>query len=167
MAGGVLLLSLWMTGCEPTVMDSSTAQQTTGPREHVNLAYWQPTPKSVRVYPSTRFVKEAGNAVLEARFELNDEMGDPIKAAGTFRVELYSVDESAGHTPVQILYEWEATVLTLEEQRLHYDPITRGYLFRLRVENLKAARQPTLLRVTFIPASGGRLESEALIRPEW
>ena len=75
------------------------------------VAVWRPRPVSIRVYPSTRLVVQDGEAILEARVELSDEMGDPIKAPGEFRLELYS-DETK-----QQLYAWRVRVLTLDEQR--------------------------------------------------
>jgi hypothetical protein len=94
-------------------------------------------------------------------------MGDPVKAAGTFRIELYSVDEVLGNAPRRLLYTWNAETTTLDQQREHYDPITRGYMFRLGVDNLRIAKQATLLKVAFTPPDGTRLEAEAVIKSEW
>ncbi|MEZ6193555.1 MAG: hypothetical protein R3C45_19980 [Phycisphaerales bacterium] len=158
-----------LPGCEPAATDTpSVAGASAGTKEVTKPgSYWRPEVKSIRVYPSTRFIRESGRAILEARFELYDEMGDPLKAAGTFQVELYSIDESLGNAPQRLLYTWSADTLTLDQQREHYDPITRGYLFRLGVDNLKAARQATLLKVAFTPAGRPRLEAEAVIQTDW
>lgn len=165
---GVGLLTM-LPGCEPTVTDTpATADAPASIKEDTKPGpYWRPDVKSFRVYPSTRFIRESGRAILEARFELYDEMGDPVKAAGTFQIELYSIDESLGNAPQRLLYTWSADTLTLDQQREHYDPITRGYLFRLGVDNLKAARQATLLKVAFTPAGRPRLEAEAVIQTDW
>lgn len=166
--GLVLALSVALAvavgpGCEPIATDPRPAD------EKIPNAgrYWQPLPVSIRVYPSTRFIKESGRAVLEARFELYDDMGDPVKSAGTFRIELLSVDEALGNAPRRLLYTWNAEVLTLDQQREHYDPITRGYLFRLGVDDLRIARQATLLKVTFSPVDRPRLDAEAVIKSDW
>ncbi len=129
--------------------------------------YWMPVPTSVRVYPSTRFIKESGRAILEARFELYDEMGDPVKYVGAFQIELYSVDEALGNTPRRLLYTWNTRLVSLDQQREHYDPITRGYLFRLGVDDLRIAKQTTLLKVAFTPVDRPRLEAEAEVRSDW
>ncbi len=96
-----------------------------------------------------------------------DEMGDPVKYAGTFQIELFSVDESLGNTPRRLLYTWDAGLMSLDEQQEHYDPITRGYLFRLGVDDLKIARQTTLLKVVFTPVDRARLEAESEVRSDW
>ena len=116
-------LCLLLTGCETTTPE---------PQPPVNQGgvtaseYWRPLPTRVRVYPSTRFIQESGRAILEARFELFDEMGDPVKAAGSFRIELYSLDEALGNAPRRLLYTWNADTETLDQQREHFDPITPG-----------------------------------------
>lgn len=158
-----LCLVLMLPGCEPAPTDTPTAVTDAAKPG----AYWRPHVKSIRVYPSTRFVRESDRAVLEARFELYDEMGDPVKDAGTFQVELYSVDESLGNSPQRLLYTWSAQTLTLDQQREHYDPITRGYLFRLGVDNLRAAKQASLLKVAFTPVDRPRLEAEAVVQSDW
>jgi hypothetical protein len=159
-----LLLLMFVLGCETT----ETAPSDMGVAGTADTGrHWMPVPTSVRVYPSTRFIKESGRAILEARFELYDEMGDPVKYAGAFQIELFSVDESLGNTPRRLLYTWNAELSSLEQQREHYDPITRGYLFRLGVDNLKIARQVTLLKVVFAPIDRARLEAEAEVRSDW
>ena len=72
-----------------------------------------------------------------------------------------------GNTPRRLLYTWNAETITLAQQREHYDPITRGYLFRLGVDNLRLAKQATLLKVVFTPVDRPRLEAEAIIRSDW
>lgn len=168
LAVGIGLLPM-LPGCEATTADTPAATGTPAvPGDDIKPgSYWRPEVKSLRVYPSTRFINESGRAILEARFELYDEMGDPVKAAGTFRVELYSIDESLGNAPQRLLYSWSAETLTLDQQREHYDPITRGYLFRLGVDNLKAAREATLLKVAFTPVGRPRLEAEAVVQSDW
>jgi len=163
-AFGLVFSLLSIQGCE-----SPQASEAEGrPGGSANQAsYWQAAPVRLRVYPSTRFVKEKGRSILEARLELLDQMGDPIKASGLFRIELYRVDESLGNAPQRLLYTWTADTLTLELQREHYDPITRGYLFRLGVDDIKIAGESTFLKVAFTPEVGPRLDAEAVIRLDW
>jgi hypothetical protein len=158
-----LLVLVFAQGCETSGAGSSSPVAA-----HIDSdQHWMPAPTSVRVYPSTRFIKESGRSILEARFELYDEMGDPVKYAGTFTIELYSVDEALGNAPRRLLYTWNAELLMLDQQQEHYDPITRGYLFRLGVDDLKIARKTTLLKVAFTPVDRPRIEAEAEVRSEW
>lgn len=130
----------------------------------LDVAVWQPGPVALRIFPSTRYVQEQGQPLLEARIELLDAMGDSIKAAGQMQLELFASDP-AGLTLGRRLYLWNAAVLTLEDQREHYDPITRTYLFRLELDDLAVTQRPTVLRATFVPAAGGkRLQTQAAMR---
>lgn len=151
-------------GCEFKAVDPTGATGASATDD----GYWRPDPVKVRVYPSTRFIEESGRAILEARVELFDSMGDPVKSTGKFRIELFSVDEALGSVPRRLLYSWNADVLTLDQQKEHYDPITRGYKFKLGVDDLGIANEVTMLRVSFAPVGRARLEeTESLIRSDW
>jgi len=163
----VLLLACMLcvitSGCEPGTTGTPT-QATAGAKPG---RYWEPLPTSIRVYPSTRLIKEEGRAILEARFEITDEMGDSLKSPGAFLIELFSVDESQGNAPRRLLYKWHTKVLSLEDQREHYDPIIRGYQFHLGIDDLSIAKEMTLLQVSFTPVGQPRLKAEAVISSDW
>ncbi len=134
-----------------------------------NGSVWRPHPAAARVYPSTRFARFAEGTMLEARIELLDEMGDSIKGAGEFRLELFApaVGRAAeeGRDPGRRLYTWETPLHTLAQQRQFYDPVTRTYQFRLRMDVPSHAGSEALLRVTFLAADGERLQAEAVVDP--
>ncbi len=124
---------------------------------------WQATPAKIRVYPSTRFVRDGDAIVLEARVELLDEMGDSSKGVGRFNFELFPPPRARLDPVGTRLYAWTVELLTLEDQRGAYDPIARAYLFRLKVDGSGVAGKDTVLHVTFVPAAGPRLEAQATI----
>jgi hypothetical protein len=126
---------------------------------------WQVKPVRMRVYPSTRFVRDKGAALLEARVELLDDAGDPVKGVGDFRFDLFGAGRAGEPTMGQRLYSWDVSMLSLDANRQHYE-ITRTYLFRLKLDDLSVTQSPVRLLVTFMPAGGGRLETRALIGPE-
>ena len=128
---------------------------------------WQPEPVALRIYPSTRFVQQSGQAALEARIELFDQMGDSIKAAGRIRFELFATAAPGPGMRGLRLYTWNVEMLTLEDQQQYFDPITRGYLFRLKLDNLSITRRATLLHITFTQVGGLRLETQALVKTDW
>jgi len=156
-------LGLVIFGCESVATDGP-AGFTTGASAG---RHWEPLPVSIRVYPSTRLIQESGRAILEARFELFDEMGDSVKSSGSYRIELFSVDESQTNAPRRLLYKWNTDVFSIDKQKEHYDPITRGYLFRLGVDDLNIAKETTLLRVSFVSVGRPRLSAEAVIKSGW
>lgn len=124
---------------------------------------WEPRPVSMRIYPSTQFVLEDGVPLLEARIELFDAMGDSIKGSGEARCELFASSGRGDGAIGERLYGWDITLRTLGDQRAFYDPITRGYLFRLKLDNMSPARQATTLRVAFTPSDGARMTDEVEI----
>ncbi|MFP4144568.1 MAG: hypothetical protein ACOCTI_07510 [Phycisphaeraceae bacterium] len=125
---------------------------------------WQPRPVAMRIYPSTRFASEEGQHLLEARLEFSDEMGDSIKAAGRLSFGLYAAAPAGGALGRE-LYRWQVDLLTLEDQQQHFDPVTRTYLFRLKLDRPIATTQPTTLRVSFTPAGNQPRLSESAAVP--
>ncbi|MEM7627291.1 MAG: hypothetical protein AAF333_16970 [Planctomycetota bacterium] len=128
---------------------------------------WRPQPVALRIYPSTRFVRERDTPLLEARIELFDEMGDSIKSSGQVRFELFAAGYAPGIDVGRLLYSWDIALSSLEDHQRYYDPITRGYLLRLRLDSAQITRREVLLRVTFQPLEGGRLIDEQPVRINW
>src|SRR5207249_2748050 len=117
----------------------------------------------MRVFPSTRFVQEAGQAVLEARLEFFDEAGDSTKAVGTARLELLGQSRTSEAGSGEQLYAWEVPVLGLDDNKRFYDPITRAYFFRLKMDDLTRVSQGVVLRASFTTVEGKRIEAQAAI----
>ena len=162
-AATIVGVSLWMSGCVWKGGPPTTDHLAPPGFDQV----WRSRPQHMRVYPSTRFVQDGSGSVLEARIELTDEMGDPVKGTGRFRLELFTHSQ-AGHTGMgRRLYSWDVSVLTLADQRLHYDAITRAYLFRLRLDETQTAASHTVLQVTLMASEGWRLESQATLPMRW
>ena len=124
---------------------------------------WRLQPVSMRVYPSTKFIKDGDGSVLEARIELLDSMGDSVKGVGRFRIELLSRGQAGEIGIGKRLYSWDAPVMTLDEQVRYYDPITRTYYFRLELNEDRSATRDTSLHVMFVTVDGKRLITEAAL----
>ncbi|MEM1098448.1 MAG: hypothetical protein AAGH92_06615 [Planctomycetota bacterium] len=108
---------------------------------------------------------EGESPLLECRIELLDAMGDPVKASGHVRCELFSSTGRNDGVLGERLYGWDVHMTRLEDQRDFYDPTVRGYLFRLKLASIEPANRPTTLRITFTPTSGAILTDEAEIVP--
>ncbi|MBI1335824.1 MAG: hypothetical protein GC164_02550 [Phycisphaera sp.] len=120
-------------------------------------------PVAMRVYPSSKFMNEGGDTVLRARIELLDQMGDSVKGVGVYRFELYTPERASQAGDGRKLYGWDVPVKDLVSQKLYYDPITRSYLFRLKLEDRSTAQTGATLVVTFEPATGTRLSAQAAL----
>lgn len=127
---------------------------------------WDIQPARMRIYPSSRFVREDGKPLLEARIEFFDAAGDSTKAVGELRFELFTAGPAAQTSSGQRLYAWAVPLLTLEQNELFYDSVTRTYLFRLRLDSLSIVREQTRLKVTLTPARGARISTEGLLTTE-
>jgi len=124
--------------------------------------YWRAEPVKMRVYPSSRLVREGNGAVLEARIELLDEMGDSTKGVGDYHFDLSSPEASSGATPASRLYAWDVSVQTIEQQKQFYDSITRTYFFRLKLDSPVKPRS-LVLRAALAGPEGKRIATESPI----
>ena len=130
---------------------------------------WAPRPVTLRIYPATRFVRGSGGPQLDARVELFDAMGDPVKGSGRVRLELREPGPAAaargraGDEP-GLLYRWDVELATLSDHETYYDPVTATYAFPLRLEDFRPAAGGAVLRVTWGLASGDRLQDEQPVR---
>jgi len=138
LTGGLLVgcaLKGDMIGVRKPTGDSSTA--------------WRIKAATMRVYPSTRFVRIEDQLVLEARIEFLDELGDSIKASGSFVFEVFDAERVADAVDAERLYSWKVAMLTREANVEFYDAVTRAYLFRLSVDGLPTRQTQVVLKVSF------------------
>ena len=162
----VLLLSM-STGCQSK---GGPAAVTADPPQPVSKLkdIWVLKPAVMRVYPTTRFLHKDNRSVLDAKIELIDEMGDSIKAVGRFRLELIDQPRAGRSAIGKRLYEWDIPVETLDQQKRHYDRITRTYRFHLFLDELLTGSKSILLRVSFITPTQEHLGIESVVtaRPQ-
>jgi hypothetical protein len=127
-------------------------------------AAWPFVPEAMRVHPFTT-IGPAGSGesmLLEVRMELLDQVGDPTKGVGDFRFELYKIAAGAAREGEDVrLFQWDAPMTTLEQNRRHYDPITRTYTFKLKLAEPVAPHQRLRLVVQYTDQRGHRLTAEA------
>lgn len=112
-------------------------------------AAWQIKATKVRVYPSTRFVRIDDDLLLEARVEFLDEVGDSIKASGTFVFEVFDAERVIDAVDAKRLYSWKVPMLTKKENADFYDPVTRAYMLRLSTEQLPTKQKQVVFKVSF------------------
>jgi hypothetical protein len=167
----VVLLAAFVAtaGCAPkgSAMNPGTrtpVQGTPGPAaERARLPEWFPRAVDLRVHPATRYVQERDELILEARIELLDQAGEPIKDIGRFVCELGQVDSNGEVVLVegrQRVLHFELDVTTAEQHAEYWDPVARAYVLPLKV-GLADADLPTGLTrlwVTFRPAWPGSAE---------
>ena len=99
---------------------------------------------------------------LDVFVEMRDQFGDPIKATGKFRFEIYmykqkaSTDRRGQRFPLKGLQWVDLTDPVLNQE--HWDKITRCYHFTLQLSELPGEIEQLVLQVTYLNNSDYRLE---------
>lgn len=101
---------------------------------------WLFWPTRVRVHPLSRAIRAATDRslILEVRLEFLDRFGHNSKGVGQVRLELYHSGPGRGNARPEArmrLGVWTIDISSAEQNLLHYDDVTRTYLFRLEVED--------------------------------
>lgn len=140
-------------GTAPDAQQSNT-EATANPSSTTNpvvaaAGWWSPAVKHVYWYPGTRWIQSEGRPVISTALELRDVMGDPIKTAGTLRIEW--IKPSLARQNDIVLNQWTVDLKTLADQKAHWSPILRSYTFDLTVNNANEGNKKTLLTATYIP----------------
>jgi hypothetical protein len=155
------LLLLLFAGCDQIAFKG----QPPAPAE--SAPAWPFVPVVMRVHPFTAFSLDAasGPPVLEVRIELLDRVGDVTKGVGDFRFELYGLHEKASQQgEEERLFQWDASMNTVDENQQHYDPITRTYGFRLKLAAAPPGGQKLKLLVQLTDAGGRRIVASAPLK---
>lgn len=95
-------------------------------------------PVKMRIHPLTRAVASEnssdGPIEIEARIELVDQFGDTTKGLSDLRLELFASRSSNGTDPSgQALLTWDPAFGDLAFNALHFDRVTRTYVFSLEL----------------------------------
>jgi len=91
-------------------------------------------PDKIKILPFTRpksFDRDAIPDGIEVAVQTVDAMGDPVKAWGSFRFELYRLREASNDPRGERLHDWEQPLATIRDQRGFWDRVTQTYRFQL------------------------------------
>jgi hypothetical protein len=92
-------------------------------------------PTEIRIHPftGTRTFDEAGGIRgVEVRMEAVNAFGESTNAFGIFTFQLYSFrNDSADHRG-ELINSWEQSIMEPQVNAVHWDHITRSYLFKLQ-----------------------------------
>ncbi|MHC5001758.1 MAG: hypothetical protein ACYTJ0_01405 [Planctomycetota bacterium] len=131
----VIALLIGTPGCRTA--SSPAPSPTTG-------SEWPFWPTAMRIHPLTRLVTagEAGGPLVEVRVEFVDRDGITTRAFGEVQIELLP----SARRPSEPL-AWRVHLDDLATNAMHFDDITRTYLFKLGLEE-QDLTGPRELRVT-------------------
>jgi hypothetical protein len=109
-------------------------------------------PHAIRIHPFTglRGLDASGKVRgLEVRMEALDAYQDSTKAFGTFHFELYHFKPFSGDRKGERIETWEVDLMNPRENIIHWDPITRAYIFKLQLYRAVPAGQRLVLTASF------------------
>ncbi|HWE93126.1 MAG TPA: hypothetical protein VG269_04065 [Tepidisphaeraceae bacterium] len=124
-------------------------------------------PATVRLHPAFTQVKEWTGGKkpdgIEAVLELQDQFGEPTRAAGTVRFELYSYMPDDPERKGRRLAIWSARLDGREEQIARWNPAIRAYSFQLGYDQIRVDRAYVL--TAQFDLKSGRMFDQLIIEP--
>ncbi len=104
-------------------------------------------PTELRIHPFTSVKDWTGDNKpdgVEVLLELQDRFRDPTKATGAAIFELYEYRRNHPDPRGERLAYWRGSLLTLEEQRMHWNRISRTYSFQLAYPQIRVDKSYVL-----------------------
>jgi hypothetical protein len=126
-------------------------------------------PVAMRIHPIFTRVKDwTGDNKpdgVEALIELQDQFGDPTKAAGRVVFELYSFQKfDPQRRGTRLVNPWIGSLMTLEEQRDRWNRTSRTYSFPLSFAQI-SVDSTYVLTAQFETTSGQRFFDQLILEP--
>jgi len=97
---------------------------------------------------------QGGDEGLEVRLQPLDQYGDPTKAVGSFRIEVFAYRALSGEKRGDRLGHWFVKVLDAESQRRYYDRVDRCYVFPLLWDKGVEPGKAVIVQATYYPPGG-------------
>jgi hypothetical protein len=150
-------LALFLLGCASKPIE----------RDNIECAMFGPA--RMRIHPIFTTVKNfSGQGTraegIEAEIEFQDQFGDPTKAAGKIMFELYGYKEAQPDPRTdRVANPWVASLMTLADQRDHWNRTSRTYTFQLAVPGV-SPRRDYVLTAMFEHSDGRRFFSHVIIK---
>lgn len=128
------------------------------------------SPKRIEILPFTK-VKSFNDDLIPDGIEVAlrpiDTLGDPIKAYGEFRFELYTYRPASGERAGEQLETWVQPIVSEKDQAKFWDRATSTYTFQLTWEGgeFPAVDRKYILLATFQGSGEKRLTAEYVLPP--
>jgi len=158
----VLILSIPAIGCKNSGwnlrMKSAPSRESQFVPPPVDLML----PKSIRIHPFTgRTFDEAGGIKgVDVQIEAVDSYNDKTKAFGDFRFEMYQFVPNSLDPKGKRIATWDESLWEPKKNLLHWDKITRLYVFKLQWDRPIPVGKRVVLLVSFSSPFTDRLTAE-------
>jgi hypothetical protein len=152
----LLCLALLPLGCQPPTDIQSRSAAECSPFQ-VAKVYLQPA--FTKAYLAKSGL--SGDGYIEACVELRDQFGDPIKAPGKFRFEIFKYRPAFADPRGKRFALNGIQIVDLENIEInqqHWNPITRSYKMTLQLPDLSRDASRFVLQVTFSLSENYRLQ---------
>ncbi len=103
---------------------------------------------------SKDFDGRPGDDGIEVRLQPIDQFGDPTKAVGAYRVEIFMYQYKTLEKRGRRLGHWFVSVLDAGSNRKYYDPIDRSYVFPLLWGEPLPPGLMVIVQATYYPPGG-------------
>lgn len=155
-------------GCSMDMGDLNPKGGQTGSRETIPPPIDLLLPQKLEIHPFTQIGTFEGEYGVHARVWARDAFGDPTKAFGNFRFELYLLKPQSLEQRGARLAQWEVLLSDPERNLLHWDRNTRSYEFKLAWNGSLPPGQQVILVAHFTSRFTERLTTEPpkIITPE-
>jgi hypothetical protein len=126
------------------------------------------SPVSLRLHPAFTLVKDLSGSNgapngIEALVEFDDRFEDPTRAAGSLTFELYEYrpgwPDPRGN---RLSLPWPGKILTVDQQKAHWDRALRAYSFQLSYPAVRTDRD-YVLSVVYDPGNAPMLFAQTII----
>ena len=120
-------------------------------------------PHSISIHPFTgtrTFDEKGGIRGIDVRIEVSDAYGDPTKAFGDFRFEMFAFVPDSPNPRGQRIAMWEESLRQDDKNILHWDKITHTYQFKLRWDNPITVGKKFVMTATYSSPYTPRLFDE-------
>ena len=109
-----------------------------------------------------------GDEGLEVRLQPLDQLGDPTKAVGSFRIEVFAYRSLSSEKRGDRLGHWFVKALDAESQRKYYDRVDRCYVFPLLWDKGVEPGRAVIVHATYYPPGGfqDKLFAQRIIKIE-
>ncbi len=121
-------------------------------------------PKTLEIHPFTQTASfDDSPGGIHARIQARDAFGDPTKAFGTMRFELYDFKTQNQNQRGARLGQWEISIAQPDRNLTHWNRHFRSYEFKLGSNIAFATGKQMILVATFISPFTPRLSTERRI----
>jgi len=154
-SGFVGLAGIFALGCEP----ARRVDLEQLPAEKAEMVGYY-LPSQIEILPFTKvdsFDEDAIPDGITAVIRPTDVLGDPVKAYGTVRFELYEHLEASGLNKGKRLTVWQHVLASPAQQSRYWDRVTQTYQFQLAWQQPLKPNTKYVLEVVYENPAGVRL----------